>query len=290
MKIITVTNNKNCNKMSIELNAENRNSNRRCCSFCRRPGHNITRCNSEIIQRFERETLDLIQLILSHGQENITNIASLRGYLLNKALEQPNLIRAFAISRCGLNSRSNMDACIIIIIQYFMTDLIQNTEQNNNENIQETIIAEETPDPSNQRWSQFEFSEIGIRELLENEHNLYAMMFADIIRFIDTIRAISRTSQLNRKFHIKTKISEDQDDLDKKCECNICYEEREKKTFVKLDCGHEFCKDCIRQSLQNEQRQIPCCAFCRADITNIELKLETVKNEFNNLIITEFQI
>jgi hypothetical protein len=277
--------------MNIELNAENRNGNlvnRRCCSFCRRPGHNITRCNTEIIQRFERETLDLIQLILSQGQENIINIASLRRYLLNKALEQPSLIRAFAISRCGLNSRSNMDACIIVIIQYFMTDLIQNTEQNNNENIQETIMAEDAQVSPNQMWSQFEFSEMGIRELLENEHNLYAMMFADIIRFIDTIRTISRTSQLNRKFHIKTKISEDQDDLDKKCECNICYEEREKKTFVKLDCGHEFCKDCIRQSLQNEQRQIPCCAFCRADITNFELKLESLKNEFNNLIITEF--
>jgi hypothetical protein len=60
--------------------------------------------------------------------------------------------------------------------------------------------------------------------------------------------------------------------------------------FVKLDCGHEFCKDCIIQSLQNERRQIPCCAFCRGYIKNIELKLETVKNEFNNLIITEFQI
>ncbi len=149
-------------------------------------------------------------------------------------------------------------------------------------------MAENAQDSPNQRWLQFEFSDMGIRELLENEHNLYAMMFADIIRFIDTIRAINRTSHLNRKFNIKTKISEDQDNLEDKCECNICYEEREKKTFVKLDCGHEFCKDCIRQSLQNEQRQIPCCAFCRADITNIELKLESVKNEFNNLIITEF--
>ena len=113
--------------MSLEFSAENRNANIvvRRCSFCRRPGHNITRCNSEIIQRFERETLDLIQLILSQGQENIINIASLRRYLLNKALEQPSLIRAFAISRCGLNSRSNMDACIIVIIQYFMIFSVQ---------------------------------------------------------------------------------------------------------------------------------------------------------------------
>jgi len=207
--------------MTTELNPENRNANRRCCSFCRRPGHNITRCNSESISAFERETLDMIQLMLLQGEESITNVASLRRYLLNKALEQPSLIRAFAISRCGVNSRSNMDACIIVIIQYFMTDLIVEDIENNIETIQQTIMAEQTRDSSNERWIQFEFSEMGIRELLENEHNLYAMMFADIIRFIDTIRTISRTSQLNRKFHIKTKISEDQDDLDKKCECNI---------------------------------------------------------------------
>ena len=273
--------------MNIQVNSENRNTNNtsvRRCSFCRMTGHNITRCNSEAINIFERQTLDVIQLIVSQGQENTTNIASLRRYLLNKALEQPNLIKAFAIRRCGLNSRSNIDACIIVIIQYFMTDLI--------ENIQEIETMEETQpvDPLNQRWRQFELSETGIRELLENEHNLYAMMFADIIRFIDIIRAISMRSQLNRKFHIKTKISDDQYGLEEKCECNICYEEREKKMFVKLDCGHEFCKDCIIQSLQNERRQIPCCAFCRGDIKNIELKLETIKNEFNNLIIPEFQI
>lgn len=278
--------------MSVELNNENTSANNlvRRCSFCRRAGHNITRCNSEIITIFERQTLDVIQLILSQGQEHITNIASLRRYLLNKALEQPNLIRAFAISRCGVNSRSNIDACIIVIIQYFITDLIQN----NNENIEEISTSEERqssePSNSNEIWRQFEFSEMGIQELLENEDNLYAMMFSDIIRFIHIIREISIRSQLNRKFHIKTKISDDQDDMEQKCECNICYEEREKKLFVKLDCGHEFCKDCIRQSLQNERRAIPCCAFCRGDIKNLEIKLETVKNEFDNLIITEFEI
>ena len=277
--------------MSFQVNAENRTTNIsvRCCSFCRRPGHNITRCNSESILMFERETLDCIRLILSQGQQSVTNVASLRRYLLNKALEQPNLIRAFAISRCGVNSRSNIDACIIVIIQYFMTDLIQE----NNENTQESITSEDTQRDasSEQRWRQFEFSEMGIQELLDNEHNLYAMMFADIIRFIHIIREISRRSQIKRKFHIKTKITEEyENNLEEKYECNICYEERENKNFVKLDCGHEFCKDCIIQSLQNERRENPCCAFCRGDIKNIELKLESVKNEFNNLIIEEFQI
>lgn len=57
-----------------------------------------------------------------------------------------------------------------------------------------------------------------------------------------------------------------------------------KKNFIKLDCGHEFCKDCIKQTLQNDRRKTPCCAFCRTDITNFEIKHESIKNEFDELI------
>ena len=59
------------------------------------------------------------------------------------------------------------------------------------------------------------------------------------------------------------------------------------KQFIKLDCGHEFCKDCIKQSLQNERRKVPCCAFCRSNIKNFELKLESIKSEFDELITSE---
>jgi len=275
--------------MSLEINAENRNANRRCCSFCRRPGHNITRCNSETIHIFERNIFTFIQTVISEREDNILIMASLRHYLLNEALLYPSLVRAFAISRCGANSRSNMDHCIIVIIQYCMMELIHHTETNNQSSIQGEAIVQEESQLGNQlqeRGTQIEFSQLGIRELIENETNLYASMFADIIRFIDIVRRMSETPELNRKFQIKTKISERLDNLEEKCECNICYEERENKMFVKLDCGHEFCKDCIRQSLQNEQRQNPCCAFCRANITSLELKSESIKNELNDFIIT----
>ena len=107
--------------------------------------------------------------------------------------------------------------------------------------------------------------------------------------FMEMIRTIREASNvLDRKFYIKIKLSEKQDSLEEKCECGICYEEPEKINFIKLDCGHEFCKDCIKKSLQNESRQTPCCAFCRADIKNLELKQESIKNEFDELIISEF--
>ena len=279
--------------MSLEINTENRNGNRingnRCCSFCRTPGHNITRCNSELIHVFERNLFIFIQILVSERQNNILIMENLRQYLLNKALQNPSLVRAFAITRCGARSRSYMDHCIILIIQFiqpFIMELIHQTERNNESSNPEEPHGEESQ--LLHHLQQIDFSQLGIQEIVENETNIYATIFADIIRFIEIIRRMSqtRTSELNRKFQIKTKISDNIEKMEEKCECNICYEEREHKLFVKLDCGHEFCKDCIRQSLQNEQRQNPCCAFCRADIKSFELKSESIKDEFNDLIIT----
>jgi hypothetical protein len=218
---------------------------------------------------------------------------NLRQYLLNRALHNPSLVRAFAITRCGARIRSYMDHCIILIIQFiqpFIIELIHQIEGNNELSNQLETLGEESQlvNHLQERGREIDFSQLGIRDLIENETNIYATMFADIIRFIEIIRRMSQTqtSELNRKFQIKTKIAHNIEKLEEKCECNICYEERENKLFVKLDCGHEFCKDCIRQSLQNEQRQNPCCAFCRSDIKSFELKSETIKDEFNDLIET----
>ena len=88
----------------------------------------------------------------------------------------------------------------------------------------------------------------------------------------------------NQQLNIETTIA-DKDNLDEKCECNICYESCEMKYFVKLNCSHEFCKDCIKKTLETDIRTVPCCAFCRNEIKNIEFNLESVKNEFDAYIM-----
>jgi len=278
--------------MSVEFNIENINDNLavRCCSFCRRAGHNITTCDSELIRNFASETLNFIQL----SSQEQTQIVTFRNYLLNKALYAPNVVKAFAIRHCGANTRSNMSICIELIIQYFIPQ-IQNMETNN-QTIQESPVTEESESAEQahhynlRRGRRFGFSELGLDNIqmsspsiheTETESILYAMMFIQIIR------SISESTQFNKKFHIKTKISEKQDDLHEKCECSICYDEHEKQNFIKLNCGHEFCKDCIKQSLQNEIKKTPCCAFCRADIKIFEIKHELIKNSFDKLITSE---
>jgi hypothetical protein len=262
--------------MSLELNI-NMNRQSRCCSFCRRPGHNITRCNDQQILIFERETLNVIR---SLTQEN-SQIDLFRNYMLNYALHAPNVVKAFAIRNCGANARSNMSNCMELIIQYFISQT-QN-EETNNQTIQELNPEEQSNNLNFRRERRFGFSELSLpyyemdrRTIDEDESIIYAMMF------IRMIRAINESVTLNRKFDIKITISEKQDDLHEKNECIICYDEHKKQDFIKLNCGHEFCKDCIKQSLQNEKKITPCCALCRTNIINFEIKHESIKNDLIN--------
>ena len=77
------------------------------------------------------------------------------------------------------------------------------------------------------------------------------------------------------------------ENMNQLCECNICYDEKELKNFVKLTCNHEFCKDCIINTMKtmntNSIRNLTC-AFCRKDVKTIESRTNDVKNEFNNYI------
>lgn len=276
--------------MSLQSNLENRNIvSTRCCSFCRIAGHNITTCDSQHIRMFERETLIFIQLNLRTvlRVQDISDTENLRRYLLGEALNDSALVRAFAIRICGATTRTNLATCIELILEHFMPRIQYGETQNQNN-------LEAQPNyHSNSRRRQIGFSElstprdeIGELTIFEPESNLYAMTFNEMI----WLSSISSKTEIDRKFCIKTKISENQEDLEEKCECNICYDMHEKQKFIKLECGHEFCKDCIKQSLQNERRETPCCAFCRADIKIVELRLESIKNEFDNLITNEHQI
>ena len=91
----------------------------------------------------------------------------------------------------------------------------------------------------------------------------------------------------NRKFNIVASVSENKEESKEECECSICYDKHDNKNFIKLGCGHEFCKDCIKKTLQNDINKTPCCAFCRTEIKNFEFKQECIKDEFNDLIISE---
>jgi hypothetical protein len=286
--------------MSIEINPENRNFNRgaRTCSFCRRAGHNILSCNSQPLRNFE---LMCVNNITSTNDINIEQ--SFRNFLLSEALYDSNMVKSFAARYCRISARNNIDICIESIIQYF-NPFIEIRKRELNEINQNFTRADETSQEATSQEpelaQQNEISSANIlrelesirdiplqirqfinnpRNVTENDHMtlIMSMMFLEMVTELNN-------SNINKKFDIKTNICDNKDDLYEKSECNICYDEYQNLNFINLNCGHKFCKDCIKKSLQNEVKQNLCCAFCRTEIKNFEFKEESIKNEFIELI------
>jgi hypothetical protein len=72
------------------------------------------------------------------------------------------------------------------------------------------------------------------------------------------------------------------------CECNICYEEVEKRKFVKFNCGHDFCGKCIKRLFKFLPLYVKSnCPYCRTEINSIEFASEEIKSDFRSVILEE---
>lgn len=265
--------------MSINLNAENRNADlslpvRRCCSLCRNTGHNISTCNDSRLIQFEQLCFER-KASLSSGQ--------FREWLEDYSRVNPLIVKSYAVRYCGCTIRRHMFSYIDYIIRRIQTlssrsrETVQHREnQNSNGRLQM------------QQEILYESQELALLQ----ETQAFTLLVLRRIRDMGILRSIitaelsleeqSNEIRTNRKFNIQTKILEciNTDE----CECNICYDSKEKQTFIKFNCSHEFCKDCVKQTLKNVRTEKPQCALCRSEIKNMELTSQEIRDEFNDLI------
>ena len=73
-----------------------------------------------------------------------------------------------------------------------------------------------------------------------------------------------------------------EENLDENCQCSICWDDKERRQFVKLDCSHEFCKDCMKKTI--ETRTNLCCALCRSELRTIRLRSPEVHAELSEVV------
>jgi hypothetical protein len=269
--------------MSLDINPENRNAyqmNIRNCSFCRRPGHNILSCNSRPLLNFETMCINNITSLNNNNNIEI----NFRDFLLNESLRDTILVKAFAIRYCRASSRNNIDTCIDCIINYFRPIIeyrrnivIEPISGQSEESLQP---LEESLQPLEEESIEMPFGQIVNNSSNSNNAIAWSMIFIEMILSIHE----SYESSIYKKFDIKMNMCENIDELNEKCECNICYEEHENIRFIHFNCGHKFCKDCVKKSLQNEKRENYCCAFCRKEIESFEFREESIKDEFIELM------
>ena len=85
------------------------------------------------------------------------------------------------------------------------------------------------------------------------------------------------------RIHSRVETNDDEQ-LDNNCSCSICWDEKELINFVRLDCKHEFCKDCIVATTTHNNGRVPCCALCRAEVKTVISRTDEIQTEILRVI------
>ncbi len=253
-----------------------------CCSFCKQSGHNITRCNSDRLLEFE---IMCATEVRSFESQYDFKIWLNQNYINNKII-----LKAFAIRKMNVNSKTSIDDCINKISDYIFKTYknFTNIQQEDTIDFEEDIndlqddlirFLDEIRNRRQREMPQEFYENPNFEQSALREYNI-ALSLQDIFF------QVRESHNDNKNINIITKllINEDEE-INEICKCNICWDEKEIKNFVKLGCNHEFCKDCVINTLKIDQMNNPCCALCRKEITSINSRIEIIHNEISELIL-----
>jgi len=201
---------------------------------------------------------------IEHPQPRV----AFKAFLLEYYLIHSFTLKTFAIVNCGVTMRATNPLIIILaIINYFydydLTDLDINQE------------TSETP------FSSLEEEEINglnflIEYIFQNQHQISGVTNLNL-------NNIKIESQVIQDKKTETTQESYNNDNNEDVECGICYYTFNRIQFIKLNCNHEFCKDCTKNLLKIYSNR-PCCALCRGKIERITYKSTAVQKEFSDVI------
>ena len=294
----------------------NSTNNFRNCSYCRSSMHNIRGCNSSNIEIL----LDCLQqafaVIRRTNTRTVTKNLYTHWLLHTYNLQQ---LKVVAVTRMnsrvsGLNKADYADKIWYII----------NYQHENNEEVEEveevgwridrlpnanpeitfntnTINELHTPPTMSPRT---EPPEIERRqndaddELIINSPNRRQVGFGYIPSFL-TQRMIRETltklddTECNKNISIKTQeLIGLTEILEDDFECSICYETQHKSKRLILSCDHEYCTECIINTLKIDKKnnKTPNCAFCRDEMKEFLLYSNKELEDFEHILIAHYYL
>jgi hypothetical protein len=279
----------------MSLSAENRNATQmpivlrqrvQCCSLCRQRGHNIITCNSDRLLEFE--------VICADAVRNFENTDDFKNWLIQNYINDQLLLKAFAIRKYRLTTRCNLEQYI-----HFITEYIFRTYKNTPQTILQSAPQTITP-LAEPLINHYETEFTNFLTIVRNRNDVREQILDQQIAEIDLMRMyISYLSYLNSlvRDEYEIQIQQNQrrtpnlmltvetdleENLDENCQCSICWDDKERRQFVKLDCSHEFCKDCMKKTI--ETRTNLCCALCRSELRTMRLRTSEVHAELSEVL------
>jgi len=229
------------------------NYNNTICSFCGYIGHDIRSCESPEILNIEQSFAQLYVDNLCESTYLQLNSIQTEEFFVYKMTTRYLLrhIRVVAVTTGLARASGFTKADYATLIYRLYTQMF-------------ITIASGNYVPNNDSESNSNNIASYVRNLID-EFNLAAENAINI----NAINA----NNVSTKFNISLILDFTQSTSSiTDCECGICLEHNiEKKNMVSLNCKHSFCCNCVVRVLEmTSPSKTPCCAFCRASITDIE--------------------
>jgi hypothetical protein len=240
-------------QVQLQLQVEKINS-KRCCSYCKQPTHNISKCKSPRLDELEKQARDASIF----GDCIVDGTSKFLKLWLNKLtnLELRALgYRFYTMENFKLKYNSERETYINNLASEFSWDELPWPLPEKLNNIKEETFCE-----------FYEF-------LLANTHEIWHEYFDEVI---STYRPSARRFNIEANINLKKK--------SKGRSCPICLSDKIKcKNIVTTNCNHEYCGDCFGEYLQSVKVDIsktPTCACCREIITTIDVKDKALQTNY----------
>lgn len=223
----------------------------KCCSYCEKPGHNISKCKDPLLDELEKKARDASIF----GDYIVDGTSKFLKVWLNRLtnIELRALgYRFYSMEKFKLKYNSDRETYIYNLASEFNRDWPLPEKLNH--------ISEET---------FCEFYEL----LLANTHEIWHDYFKEVIV---KCRPSARRFDIEANFNRAKK--------SKGTSCPICLSDKiKRKNIVTTNCGHEYCGDCFAEYLQSVKVDItksPTCACCRERVTTIGVRDKEVRANY----------
>jgi len=235
----------------------------RRCSLCNSYEHNITTCNSAILINFQTNLINRRdELREIHSIDFNNKLLYFETWL---GAQDHHLIKSYAMRFCGVYSRTTLQICVSKITDFIWGIVRVEIEYN-------IVIPEYVPLP--------------VRSIMDIPDIPLNYLDLGAFEFLDGLRNNRAVSNENKKFEINTVLCVELENLETKKECDICYEEKQIRHIVTLNCNHKFCGECVSQTLKKCNKfNLPRCAMCRTKIDCILVNDNEIMNTLKENIV-----
>lgn len=228
------------------------------CIFCNE-AHNVRDCEDRRLLEFEV----ICTTIFHHVRDIHEFILCLYSFLHTDTFALR--LKAFTIQKCGCSEYTTIDQCVNMLCLYMENTYTMGHQEGNEEvgTIREEITRMEGTGREiilDQDGLAFQFRRRNPYPIIEEQE-----------------RSIKIRSQM-----MTTSLAEEEI---KMCLCSICWEEKEQTKFVTYLCSHEFCGECVLNTLKTKTpRDELNCALCRGKVDLITLHSEEVYTSLEKYI------